>query len=1670
MSTTPSSSSLDPILAAAAASLAAQPRAIVNGTSAADVLSAGAWASNQVVAGEGDDTIVSGNDARNADTLNGGAGADTYILGAGWGVDTITDTQDASVIQFMDLRRDQLRFGTDADGSLTITHDDRQIHDGLLQGGVDTLVINQFSASQAQADARVQRFVFADGQTASAQEILALIQAKTTAGNDLTTGTAASEQIDGLAGRDTLWGQAGNDTLLSGAGNDKLYGGQGNDVYDGGAGRDVLIDGVPLAGGQWGVQASSDTYVLQRGGGADVVIDLEVAASGAQPAATQDTIRLGAGIRPQDVLLYRVYRSEAQLSAGYDSLVVRLKDSPDSLTVIGQFSDFGTSVRTGIDQLVFEDGTVWGMDEVQRRLVDARADGYARVNVTAGDDMVILQNGQWMSGSSGADTISVSRDVMTCIIDESDGVDDDVLLLPDALPQNVEVLSDLYGRVILRVDGVQLLQLNTYDTSTLPSVEFADGTRWSPAELRSRNTVQTVGNLMQGSDGDDTVSAQSGKVLDAGLGDDQISVYGADGAVIRWRPGQGDDTVAWYQPGNVVIELGSPDDVAVQGYLAVTGGNVNGLSISGKLILSGVQPNGGSLTLPISYFGSPVMQSDTRVAVQFADGSPAWTVGDLAQRMIANQLASPDIQVGTAADDTIIGGADIRGGAGNDLIQDPILNASGAYPFLPTGAVTVVHYGLGDGQDTVTSRNVTLQFDAGIDPAMVRISEVPTGGPDGAVLRKVRFEGQAGGLDVSSLAAIRFANGTVWGQAEIVANASVNPAVLGPLDGEHDYRNAQANMNLLGGTGNDSLFSGSGNDTLRGEAGNDYLSGGAGNDVIIDTQGSGNYLDGGLGNDRIEGVGYLYGGPGNDTIVATGDATVNLTDLSNQGGQDQITATATANIVIGLSVTQKATFQRQPLKAGETTGLLSLDAGNTYDTIVRLVAGEPDAQGQATTARDIIQAGTGQVLLHMVGDEHFTVNQYNRFGHTVRLDATLLPTVDAREDIVLQGTSAADRLTAGSAQRHALLGGLGNDTLVGGAGRDLLVGGAGDDDLTGGAGADTFLVSYGGGTDRIHADAQDTVQLQGGLLNMLRIGVWNDADDTVTVTLGGFFDDPSEVMVFDHASQLSGLMLRSADVAQTALSWDQVMKQAVVGERYTGTNNADTLSGGAGFDTLYGGGGNDVISGGGAADQLFGELGNDTLQGGDGRDTLDGGANDDLLDGGDGNDVLIIGQGNDVVTGGAGADEFRFNQPVGADRFTTVHADAQDTLTFQFDVAFNQSGYIYRNDDTLELRLMGSGDMRSRVMLDGISQLSTLSLTDSTGETVRVSDLMPLAIRNLGGTAAADTLTGFAGQDLIYGEGGDDVLSGLAGDDSLLGGAGLDVIDGGAGRDQLTGGAGNDTLTGGDGADTFFLAPGDGLDLIHADGQDTLQLDGTRSDMTVGRLGALGADTVQLTFSTARGGSAGFAGALLDHASQLNGLTLRFADNSTMAWSEVMALATKPIEPPNLILNGTTGKDTLTGGAGNDTLNGLAGNDTLSGGLGDDRLVGDKGNDTYLFARGDGRDTIVDKDSTWFNSDVLKISNARSNQLWFTRAGTSLDIGIIGTSDHVIVQDWFTSSANRLEKITALGDNKSLNLSKLNSLISSMAGFTATAMAGTDLPANTPASLSKAISGSWTAA
>jgi len=591
------------------------------------------------------------------------------------------------------------------------------------------------------------------------------------------------------------------------------------------------------------------------------------------------------------------------------------------------------------------------------------------------------------------------------------------------------------------------------------------------------------------------------------------------------------------------------------------------------------------------------------------------------------------------------------------------------------------------------------------------------------------------------------------------------------------------------------------------------------------------------------------------------------------------------------------------------------------------------------------------------------------------------------------------RLLAGD---NLFIGTSGNDTLSGGAGNDTLNGGSGNDVLLGGTGQNELTGGEGQDTYVVEAQESDILHV--------------DADDTVS---------------FGAGITLSNLV-RSLDTSGKLASTDVLAQADAKGASLTFGSAAimDALSLRFADGTAWL---NQVLYGSEAGETLDAAAfkGTQVMYGQDGDDVLLGSSGDERLDGG---------AGSDTLTGGAGADTYEFFTWSGDD---LVHADGKDTLLVHgvtsAGVSIGKLGA--KGADIAVLSVQGGGT----ITLDHFSTLAGLSMRFDDGQAVAWADIYAAATKpddlTLQGTANADTLKGGAGND---------TLRGLAGNDSLVGAEGADV---------LIGGAGNDVLDGGAGADTYQFAIGDGADTVMADGLDTIAVGAglSKANVQIGKLGAKSSNAVVLGM-----GSNATDTLTLSNAGSWSGLTLKFADGSTLSGADILLAATKP---DNLTLTGTTKADALTGKDGNDTLNGLAGNDTLAGGKGNDSLIGGKGNDTYLFNRGEGQDVIVDTDSTLFNSDLLKLGGATSKQLWLTKTGKDLDIKILGTSDKVTVQNWFAGSSNQVEKITA-SDGKSLSASKVQALVNAMASFTPPADAAS-LPANTPAAVTKLIASSW---
>ncbi|MCQ8130939.1 calcium-binding protein, partial [Methylomonas rivi] len=144
-----------------------------------------------------------------------------------------------------------------------------------------------------------------------------------------------------------------------------------------------------------------------------------------------------------------------------------------------------------------------------------------------------------------------------------------------------------------------------------------------------------------------------------------------------------------------------------------------------------------------------------------------------------------------------------------------------------------------------------------------------------------------------------------------------------------------------------------------------------------------------------------------------------------------------------------------------------------------------------------------------------------------------------------------------------------------------------------------------------------------------------------------------------------------------------------------------------------------------------------------------------------------------------------------------------------------------------------------------------------------------------------------------------------------------------------------------------------------------------------------------------------------------------------------------------------------------------SGNDTLDGGTGNDYLSGGTGNDSYLFSRGGGQDTVSDYDTTAGNADTLSFNEGiSSDQLWFRHIGSNLELSIIGTDDRLIVRDWYSGSAYRVEQFKTT-DGLTLLDSQVENLVNAMAAFAPPAAGQTSLPPDYQTALAPVLAANW---
>ena len=864
--------------------------------------------------GDGNDTLLGGFDADTLigaagnDSLSGQLGNDRFVLGNGFGFDTIQGGEDAGNGDI-----DVLDASANTEGAA--------ISFGSNEAGTYTNTGNTAGA----AFSEIERLILGSGRD--------FVDGATTTGGI---------NVDLGAGNDLAYGGLGADSIFAGLGQDIVQGGKGNDLIDLGGpdgARDVLnmlngdgrdtITGfeAPLDNGD-GTFTGKD--LLQVSGMTDAsgnpvnVLDVvvsnddsgnavltfpngeSVTLAGVSPASVASQAALIAmGIPPAgDGIVSgtaggdlidasyagdndgdRIDANDALLpgAVGNDDLV-RAGAGNDTVLAGGGSDDvFGDA---GNDQLFGGAGN----DTLSGGIGNDSLTGDAGNDLTYGgdgDDLIHAGTGSDTTyGGGGADTFLLqSPGAVATIFGGEAGLDFDTL-----------DLATLTGGVLITYTGAEAGTIAGMAPvpSTFAEIENLVLTQGNDTVDARADTAGIYVSDFGGSDtilggsGNDTVFSGSGAdTVAAGLGNDNLSAGSGNDSV---DGGAGNDFVQGQQgddqlfgglgadtldggsgadtlsggAGNDVINLGAFDGAT--DFVALADGDDQDIVTA----FAGPVDNGdGTFTgfdqLDVSDLtdatGQPVNTADVIVSddgagnavLTFPNGEAVTLIG-IAPAALASPAALAAIGIPPAPDLVV------DGTAGSDLM---------------TPGYTDMHGDIIDGADGITD---TIFGYGGNDSLQAGFGHDLVFGGSG----DDQLDGDTG-------------NDTLTGD--------VGDDALFGGDGNDQMSGGAGNDSLFGWQDDDTLAGGTGNDMVDGDEGNDQVFGGAGVDTLIgdagdDTLNAGDDNDkiyGGDGNDSVlggDGDDLIFAGGGNDTL--TGDAG----NDSLSGGDDRDTFFGGAGDVI----------------------------------------------------------------------------------------------------------------------------------------------------------------------------------------------------------------------------------------------------------------------------------------------------------------------------------------------------------------------------------------------------------------------------------------------------------------------------------------------------------------------------------------------------------------------------------------------------------------------------------------------------------------------------------------------------------------------------------------------------------------------------------------------------
>lgn len=1181
----------------------------LNGRDGNDII-CGEGGNDTISGGVGEDILVGG--AGN-DMLYGGAGRDTYVGGEGYdqiydedgedyyiyrtgdGLEKINDIGGVGQIRFDDaILRGGVGVNASGDG-INNVYDSADGQFRYIRRGADIFVVKN-DGQMSQSDIIVISNYEQGALSISLVEPapfsfvnVILGDANAAPTNDNINGTADSNKIESLLGNDTVLGMAGDDEIFGGAGDDDLWG----DGVDFVGGNDVIHgeDGDDLIGGDGG-----DDY-LEGGAGRDVIHG--------------DFRDDDAG---DDVLLGGM---DADALMGYAGL--DLLDGGDGDDLL--------SGGAGIDVLYGGDGAdyMWGdTNQIAQRgwwigYTSPQPDYYviSTYNISTSMPSEANQGSDVLYGGLGNDFIfgdggddllygEGDNDVIEGgagddIVDGGDGDDflagddDDYPLLTgndtlyggsgnDKLHGNAGD-DTLYGGIGLDyLDGglgADFLFGEDGDDQLLggEGADFIDGGIGNDLAFGHAGNDILLGGAgldeLQGGDGDDTL--EGGDDNDLLIGDGGADTLYGDAGDDSLQGNDGNDTLVgglgsdrlWGDAGDDTLQGDDGNDFLLggDGNDTLFGGADND-QLQGDLGMDTLFGEAGDDTL----YG---LGDDDLILG--GDGNDSVVGGDGADQLYGE--AGADIIHGEAGNDLLVGGAGddvLRGGDGDDTLIggegfDYLFGDAGNdnYQFMRGDGTDII-------EDTIGLDKLSL---VGLNPNDVSFVYV-----DGGDLR-VRINGTNDLADIrnwfnetgTSVDSLQFADGTVFGAAEVQAAMNYQSIVLG-------------------GSGGSTSITGS-------ATGN--------NNIVINvnqTQPTQFLLD--ANNLSAEGYNWFTlqsSTSGSNMPIFTGFQIANNDLVMNWDIEVDGVAQGTNS---ALTVNNFFDIYTYP---GTQFGFQS--AKYTFVNEVAAIA-NPGVYVQTL----------GTMPLYLVREPnmlYYGINNMLFSGTT--------------GDDVLTGESGINNVFYGKEGNDVLYGNRGDDTFVGGAGADTMYGGQGYDTYH--ISPTENDVIFDNGVGETYA-SNDTIRLPDGM-QLANVSLSRQGDDLLigSSRVIRYFErdnsttDPSKLYPY-MIEQLQGYDWRIYDLPA------HLATLGLFGG-ISGTEGADNLVGDSYDNTIIGNGGDDFIDGEYGNDALFGGSGRDSVQGDYGNDRLYGGDGDDSLQGWFGNDLLEGGAGWDQMFGDAGDDVLR---------------------------------------------------------------------------------------------------------------------------------------------------------------------------------------------------------------------------------------------------------------------------------------------------------------------------------------------------------------------------------------------------------------------------------------------